>query len=84
MNLFAITIRDSAAGVYHAPIFVPALGLGERWFRDECSNPQTDLFKHVEDYELWLIGSYDNDTAELVAHTPRLLMRGVDVQRKPS
>lgn len=84
MKLFAVTIRDSAGDVYHAPIFVPALGLAERWFKDEVNNPQADMFKNPGDYELHHIGSYDNETAELTSETPRLLMRGIDVVRKPS
>lgn len=82
MKLFAITVLDTAAAVYHAPIFVPALGLAERWFKDECNNPQSEISKHAADYTLWVIGSYDNESAELIADVPpRLLMRGSEAIR---
>lgn len=80
MRLFIVTIRDSASAAYHAPLFFPALGLAERWFRDECNSQQSDLFKHPADYELYVLGSYETDTGELSPDTPRLIARGQDMK----
>lgn len=84
MRLFFISVRDSAADSYHAPLCFPAIGMAERWFRDECNSPQSEISKHVEDYELHLLGAFITETAEIVAETPRLLIRGLDAVRKPS
>lgn len=83
MRLFFVAVRDSAADSFHAPLCFPAIGMAERWFRDEC-NAQSEIAKHVEDYELHLLGAYITETAEIVVETPRLLLRGVDAVRKPS
>lgn len=86
MRLFVITIRDSAAEAFHAPLFFPAIGMAERWFRDEVNstNPEGVINKHPEDYELHQLGSFETATGELIPEVPRLLMRGIDAARKPS
>lgn len=78
MKFFAVCVRDSAADAYHAPLCFPALGMAERWFRDECRSTG-ELAKHPEDYELFLVGTFDSDTGDLISDGPRrLLCRGID------
>lgn len=84
MKLFAICVRDSALDAYHAPLFFPAMGLAERWFRDECNSPTSEIAKHPSDYELILVGGFDTDQAELTGQAPRILMRGSDTVQKLS
>ena len=86
MQLFIISVRDSAADAFHAPLFFPAIGMAERWFRDECNSqtPDAVLAKHPEDYELVLLGSFETVTGEVIPHAPRSLLRGADSVRKPS
>lgn len=83
MRLFIITVRDSAADAYHAPLFFPAIGMAERWFRDECNSPSADavLAKHPEDYTLVLLGAFDTESGEIISETPRQLLRGQDCVR---
>lgn len=87
MRLFIITLHDSAAEAFHAPLFFPAIGQAERWFRDEIASGGADsqVAKHPEDFTLYLLGGFESSTAEIVTETPRILMRGLDVmQRKPA
>lgn len=85
MRLFICTIRDSASASFHAPLFFPALGSAERWFRDEVNSSQSDLFKHPEDYELHVLGTYETEDGMITAdESPRLIARGIDHVRKPS
>lgn len=83
MRLFIISVRDSAAESFHAPLFFPAIGMAERWFKDEANSnsPDAVIAKHPEDYELHLLGSFDISTAEIVTDTPRILLRGLDCKR---
>lgn len=86
MNLFALSVRDSAADSYHAPLCFPSLGVAERWFRDECNSrhPENQIAQHPEDYELQLVGNFETSTGEFVACAPRLVLRGADAMKKPS
>lgn len=84
MKLFAVAVRDSAASSFHAPLFFPALGMAERWFRDECnsSSPEAVMARHPDDYELYVVGAYETDDGTIEVDPPRLLMRGKDAVRK--
>ena len=79
MQLFIVAVRDSAADSFHAPLFFPALGMAERWFRDEVRSPgESVIGKHPADYELHQFGSFDASAGEFVVGVPRLLLRGLD------
>lgn len=67
MKLYAIATRDIVANVFSQPIFVPHIGIAIRAFGDECSGKgqQKDLAAHPEDFELWLIGEYDDITGQM-------------------
>ena len=80
MKLEIVTIRDSALNCYMRPVFVRALGEAIRSFQDEVNNPQGELAKHPSDYELHHIGSYDDQTGQLIdLHTNELLARAKDL-----
>lgn len=80
MQMMIVAVRDSAADSFHAPLFFPALGMAERWFRDEVRSSGTDsvIGKHPADYELHHFGSFDSVGGEFVVGIPRLLLRGLD------
>lgn len=64
MRVFAI--YDRKAEGYQAPFAVPTIGQAERAFMDACSEPGTDLSKHPEDYSLYCVGSFDQQSGVLV------------------
>lgn len=83
MTVFVIlAVRDRAMDAFMQPFFVPALGLGVRSFSDEVNRPESPMFAHPDDYDLFHIGHYDDATAlvELVS-PPRQVAIGKDVHR---
>lgn len=62
-----IVTRDIKANVYSTPIFVPHVGQAIRSFGDACqkkdNDPNNVLGNHPEDFELILIGEYNDETA---------------------
>lgn len=82
--LICCTIYDSAVEAYMRPFFVPAVGAAMRAFTDEVNNPQGDMFKHPEDYVLFELGEWDDQTGRFVKllDDPRQLARGKDVLTK--
>lgn len=77
-----VSVRDRQADAYNRPIFVPTTGLAIRSFSDEINrvSPDNPMNTHPEDYELFLLGEFDDESAifENLAH-PQLLARAVDV-----
>ena len=77
--MFVMSIFDRKVGSYGRPIFCRALGEGMRIFRDEVNRPAEDniLFKHPEDFDLYHVGSFDEESGKLLPIVPVMLDTGV-------
>lgn len=72
-------VRDSAAQLFHPPMYVRAAGEAIRGFGDEVMKSGTPLNAHPADYELFEIGAYDDSTGRVIMHEElRSLARGKD------
>ena len=77
MLLLVCAVKDSAADAFGRPFFVPTIGLAMRSFIDEVNNRESPFNAHPDDYTLFEIGDFDDNSGALVSlKTPRLLMRG--------
>lgn len=87
MKRFVCTVKDLASQLFGQPIFVPAVAQAVRGFRDEVAREappeQNPLHAHPEDFELWCLAIYDDESGrfECPADYPQLVVRGKDVQR---
>ena len=77
--LLVFAVKDTAVGQFLRPWFVPHKALAVRAFSDEVNRQSDDnpLWKHPKDFDLFLIGQYDEDTGELVSQSPDLVLRGI-------
>jgi len=63
-------IRDRALDAYNRPFFLQADGAAIRAFQDEINNKESELSKHPDDYDLYTIGSFDDNKGVISAHEP--------------
>lgn len=68
-KLEACCVRDEALQAFNRPFFVNSLGMAIRSFEDEVNRdaPDNAMRNHPKDFSLWHVGSYDEDTAKLIA-----------------
>ena len=83
MRIFAV--YDKKADCYNTPFFCANDGLAKRNFIDLCRDSRTVVALHPEDFELWYIGAYLEDTALLLQaqkgeHAPCQIMTGVEAR----
>lgn len=64
------SIRDIKANAYHRPFFVPNRAVAIRAVTDIAQDTQTDIGKHPEDYQLFYLGTYDDNTGALSSTAP--------------
>lgn len=66
-TLIAVAVRDEALQAFNRPFFVNSLGLAIRSFEDECNrdSPDNPMKNHPNDFSLWHIGSYDEESGRL-------------------
>lgn len=82
MLLPVLSVKDEATELYGSPITVNTTAEGLRAFVNAVNNPQHDMNKNPEDYTLWVVGTYNNETGELAPTTPhRRLMRGTEAMK---
>ena len=72
MRYKIVAIRDRAIDTFGVPVFVASTGAAIRSFSDEVNrkDDNNNLSKHPEDFDLFLLGEYDDQTDEgLMVHT---------------
>lgn len=76
-------VKDRAADAFGRPLFVPSVGLAIRSFSDEVnrSDSENQMFNHSDDFDLYEIGSFDDNTGIIECHAqPKLLSLGKSVK----
>ncbi|WNK14183.1 MAG: nonstructural protein [Microvirus sp.] len=77
MKLYAVAIFDNAIQAYHRPFFVSHTQAAVRSFIDEMRNTESEIAKHPADYDLYMVGTFDDGDGKF--HTDNMpLIRGVD------
>lgn len=61
MQVFAV--KDRALEAHMRPWFAFTTGQAIRMFSDEVNNPTSDMHKHPDDYDLWHLGSWNDENA---------------------
>jgi hypothetical protein len=81
MHLFVVCVKDRAAEVFNRPFFVPHRNVAIRDFTDEVNRAAADnqLNKHPDDFDLYLLGEFNDNTGEFSISTPQVLVRAKDL-----
>ncbi len=78
--LKAFSIHDTKAEAWTNPIFANSNGAALRSFTDACRNPESDFGRHPEDYSLFYVGTFDDQSGELTGDNPVHLIHGANVK----
>ncbi|QXP07926.1 MAG: nonstructural protein [Arizlama microvirus] len=65
MKLKLFTCYDSKLEAYMQPFFMTTRGQALRAFTDTVNDPSSIFAKHPEDYTLFEIGEYDDQTGDI-------------------
>lgn len=80
MKLIVVSVRDSALDAFMRPFFVPTTAMAVRSFQDEVKRPESEMGKHRDDYALFEIASFDEESGRFDnLPSPRQLIRGSDI-----
>lgn len=81
MILFVVSVKDRAADVFNRPFFVPHRNVAIRDFTDEVNRVAADnqLNKHPDDFDLYLLGEFDDSRGVVLNSEPQVLVRAKDV-----
>lgn len=74
-------VYDSAVEAYLTPLFVVHVGQAVRSFKDEASREGSPIAAHPDHYDLYRIGSFDEQSGTLLAlPKPALLCIGNSIR----
>jgi hypothetical protein len=81
MILFVVSVKDRAADVFNRPFFVPHRNVAIRDFTDEVNRVAGDnqLNKHPDDFDLYLLGEFNDSSGSFINNEPQVLVRAKDV-----
>jgi hypothetical protein len=69
MKMILVSIYDKAVETYSKPITMRARGEAIRTLQDEIANQQqSPIAQHPEDYALFELGTFDDNTGEIEQH----------------
>lgn len=77
-----VSVRDTMADAFGRPIFTQSVGVAIRSFSDEVNrvDVQNEMNKHPEDFELFELGTFDDNTGRFVLYDkPKSLVVGKQV-----
>jgi len=72
------SVRDLKAAAFAPPFFLGRDEVAVRTFSDALADPTHPMHAHPEDYQLFYLGEFNDETGLLQgADTPRFLVNGV-------
>lgn len=82
MELQAYSIRDLKAGAFNPPFFKMTPGEAQRDMQTAVNDPKTTIHQYPEDFQLWHIGSYCDQTGAFKPQDPKHLVDAVQLVRQ--
>lgn len=81
MRYKVLAVRDRAIDAYGQPFFSSSVGGAVRSFSDEVNRAgeNNQLNKHPEDFDLFLLGEFDDNTGEFDTTRPAQVAVGKDL-----
>jgi hypothetical protein len=82
MKMKIYAVRDSKMNAYATPMFLQSDGHAIRSFGDAINQEDKDslLWKHSEDFDLFALGEYDQETGMFNTGVPKQLALGREVK----
>ena len=81
MKLEIYAVHDTIAQAFLSPFFMQNEGLATRDFIDAANRPESRIYNHPQDFTLYHIGYWDDNSAEFeLNHTPRRIANALELK----
>lgn len=82
MKTKCYSVFDTKAAVFGAPFFSPKDGLAVRMFTDLVNDRSTTVGRHPEDFTLYVVGEFDDETGTIASQKPVALVTASSLVRQ--
>lgn len=77
-----LSVFDHKVGAFFQPFFARTVAEAERMFADSCADPEHLFCKHPEDFTLFVIGEFHQDSGVMeCVSTPEPVAKALKYQR---
>lgn len=77
------SIKDAKAELFGTPFCKLTPGLAEREFQQLVSDPSTPISKYPQDFDLWYVGDYDDNSGKITPRdTPEHIIKAIQLLPK--
>jgi len=84
MVLKAYSVYDAKVQLYTKPFFLRTKGEALRSWIDTANDPESEIYVHAEDYTLFELGEYDEESGQLENHPAPISVGCALEYRKPN
>lgn len=81
MKIGVYAVRDAKTEAFSAPLFFITPAVAVRAFGDECNNSESPWHRHPEDYALFLLGTFDDNSGLIESQQPTQITSALDFHR---
>lgn len=81
MNYRVYSVYDDKTEAYLQPFFMPTRGAAIRAITDALENPEHQFARHIEDYVLYELGSWDDQKGLFNQQETHVLGRLIEFRR---
>lgn len=84
MKTVLVAVRDQKTVNFTQPVAVASRAAAVRSWGDQLNDPNNanqDQAKHPEDFSLWFLGEYDDNTGEITPAKPEQMAVASDLKR---
>jgi len=79
MNHYIVAVKDRAIDAFMRPFTVPHRNAAIRGFTDEVNRKDSEMHRHPEDYDLYVLAQWDDNTGKVTPQDPELVARAQDL-----
>lgn len=84
MELKMYSFQDQKAGIFYPPIFKATYAEAERDFSNIINHKGSIMNTNPEDYHMYYLGTYDNNTGSLAPiKPPQHMLAAIQLIKKP-
>ena len=77
MKLEMFSVYDEKAIAFLRPFCMPNINMAVRGIKDSACEPDHAFTRNPGDYALYQIGTFDEDTSELIGYKPPILILSI-------
>lgn len=70
MKKVVCSVFDVKSAIYSNPFYSPNVAVADRDFKYACQDSTTALSRHPDDYVLYCLAEFDDESGLFTSHTP--------------